>query len=51
MLNGFVAMVLDESLTCTVKLLVPAAVGVPVITPAAEIANPSGSAPELILQV
>ena len=41
-----------ESFTCTVKLDVPAVVGVPEITPveAAKV-SPTGSDPELIVQV
>ena len=40
-----VAVVLFESVTCTVNGYVPAVVGVPEITPAALNANPGGSGP------
>jgi hypothetical protein len=39
------------SLTTTVKLKVPLAVGVPDITPAEERENPGGNWPELIVQM
>jgi hypothetical protein len=39
------------SLTATVKLKVPLAVGVPAITPAGERANPGGNWPELTVQL
>ena len=40
-----------ESLTVTVKLELPDALGVPLITPAVERVNPAGSEPEAKLQV
>ena len=49
-LRAFVAAAFAESLTWTVKLLVPMAVGVPVITPAGSRASPAGSAPVVIDQ-
>ena len=51
MLNGCVTVCTEllESMTLTVKLNVPAAVGVPVINPVVELmANPGGSDPALI---
>ena len=40
------------SVTCTVKLLVPAVVGVPLITPVALLrVNPAGSVPTVILHI
>ena len=39
----------EESVTNTVKLAAPAAVGVPVKAPAVESARPAGSAPALIV--
>ena len=50
-LNAFVAVVLAESFTCTVKFAVPAAVGVPEIVPAGASVRPSGSFPAVVLQV
>jgi hypothetical protein len=47
MLKDWVAVVLAESFTCVVKLLDPAAVGVPEITPPADRERPAGSAPPL----
>jgi hypothetical protein len=39
-------------LTCTVKLVMPAVAGVPVVTPVAEFKDrPGGSMPSIILQV
>jgi len=53
--NGFVAVSgvgTVESVTFTVKLKEPAAVGVPEIVPvAADIVSPAGSPPELMLQL
>ena len=49
--NDFVAAVLALSVTCAVKLNVPAAVGVPLSTPAALNASPAGSVPALTFQV
>src|SRR5262249_60607247 len=43
--NAFVAVVFAESFTCTVKLAVLAAVGVPAITPAALSERPAGRLP------
>ena len=43
--SALAAVALEESFTCTVKLLVPAAVGVPVIAPAEERESPAGSVP------
>ena len=40
-----VAVAPDESVTLTVKLNVPAAVGVPLSTPAADKVNPAGNVP------
>jgi hypothetical protein len=40
-----------ESVAFTVKLKLPEAVGVPLITPAVERVNPAGSEPEAKLQV
>jgi hypothetical protein len=50
MLSAFVAVCfgLLESVTCTVKAKVPAAVGVPEIAPALLSVRPAGSAPALI---
>jgi hypothetical protein len=45
--RALVAVVFAESLTCTVKLLLPDAVGVPDIAPAAERVRPAGRAPAL----
>ena len=49
MLKAFVALCAFKSLTCAVKLLVPAPVGVPEITPllGARV-NPAGKVPETI---
>ena len=49
--NALVAVPLALSATCTVKLLVPAAVGVPLMTPALLKLKPAGSVPELTDQV
>jgi hypothetical protein len=46
-LSAFVAVVLAESLTCTVKLDVPAVVGVPASTPAMLRERPAGKVPAL----
>ena len=53
MLSCFVAVSagLPESATCTVKVEVPVAVGVPEITPLALRLNPLGSVPEAKLHV
>ena len=40
-----VAVALDESVTLTMKLKVPAAVGVPLRMPAADKVNPAGNVP------
>src|SRR5689334_340609 len=45
MVSALVAVALLESFTCTVKLLVPAVVGVPEIAPAGESASPAGRLP------
>ena len=49
MLNGFVAVTLDESRTCTVNELEPAVVGVPEIVPAGDSESPAGIDPALTL--
>lgn len=49
--RGRVAVALVESVTCAVKVEVPAAVGVPEMTPAVEMLRPAGSVPLLMLQV
>jgi hypothetical protein len=41
------ALAAAESLTCTVKVLVPLVVGVPLITPAELSDSPAGRAPEV----
>jgi hypothetical protein len=41
----------SESVTATVKVMVPAVVGLPVIVPLLCRLNPTGSVPELRLQV
>jgi hypothetical protein len=46
-LSAFVAVVLAESLTCTVKLELPAVVGVPARIPAALRERPAGKVPAL----
>ena len=46
MLSALLAVILEESLSCTVKLLRPGVVGVPVMAPAAESAMPPGNAPD-----
>ena len=52
MLKGLVAVTLLASLARTVKLLVPAVVGVPLRTPVAVFSViPAGSVPTLMLQV
>jgi hypothetical protein len=51
MLSGCVAVPAFASLTCTVKLEVPAVVGVPVIAPAVLRLNPAGRAPTVVDQV
>ncbi len=50
--KAFVAIcgVLAESFTCAVKLKLPAAPGVPAITPALESDNPPGNCPDAMLQ-
>jgi hypothetical protein len=51
-LNGVLAVTEFESVTCRVKLLVPAAVGVPEITPVAGARDkPTGKVPEMTDQV
>jgi hypothetical protein len=45
-LSCFVAVVFDESLTCTVKLVLPAVLGVPEMTPAGLSERPAGRFPE-----
>lgn len=50
MLRGAVAVPAAASVTLTVKLEVPTAVGVPVIAPAFKF-NPAGSVPALMLQL
>ena len=40
-----------ESVTCTLKVVVPSAVGVPLITPPVLMFNPAGRVPELRAQV
>ena len=50
-LSGLVAVVLAESLTCTVKFDVPAVEGVPEIVPPVASVSPSGSDPDVMLQV
>jgi hypothetical protein len=51
MLSGWDALRLLASVTCTVKLLVPATVGVPVIAPVLAFSDsPAGKLPELIDQ-
>jgi hypothetical protein len=51
-LNAFVPVLFAESVTCTVNDAVPAAVGVPEITPVdATRLNPAGGAPALTLQL
>jgi hypothetical protein len=39
------------SSACTVKVLVPAAIGVPLIKPDVERASPAGKLPEIVVQV
>jgi hypothetical protein len=52
MLNAFVPVLFAASVTCTVNDAVPAAVGVPEITPVdATRLNPAGNVPALTLQV
>lgn len=52
MLSGWVAVMLSASVTCTVKLLVPSTVGVPVIAPVLLFSDrPAGKLPALIDQV
>jgi hypothetical protein len=48
MASGLVALVPCASLTATVKLLEPAAVGVPVIVPVLESVIPAGKVPAAI---
>jgi hypothetical protein len=51
-LNAFVPVLFAESVTCTVNDAVPAAVGVPEITPVdATRLNPAGNVPALTLQL
>jgi hypothetical protein len=51
-LSDFEAVKEFASVTCTVKLLVPVAVGVPEITPVVGVsANPAGNVPERMDQV
>ena len=50
MLKFAVANALLASVTFAVKLLVPAAVGVPDMTPALDSVNPAGKLPVLIVQ-
>lgn len=49
--RALVAVALTLSLTWTVKLLVPAVVGVPVITPAVLMVSPAGRVPAVLDQV
>jgi hypothetical protein len=52
MLRGWVAVMLSASVTCTVKLLVPSTVGVPVIAPVLVFSDsPAGKLPGPIDQV
>ncbi len=51
MLNGWVAVAFALSVTCTVKLAVPAADGVPLMVPAADNDNPAGRDPDETDQV
>lgn len=50
MLKAWLTVVDVESATCTVKLSVPADVGVPVMVPALENDKPCGNAPEARVQ-
>ncbi len=50
-LKILVATALPESFTCTVKLAVPAAAGIPEIVPPGASVSPAGSAPVLTLHV
>ena len=49
--NVFDAVVLAVSVTCSVKLNVPVAVGVPLSTPAVENVMPAGSEPDVSAHV
>jgi hypothetical protein len=49
--SGFDAVLLDESRTWTVKLLVPGSTGAPEIVPPAPSVRPSGSEPDVIDQL
>ena len=51
MLNNLVAVAPALSVTCTVKLVVSAVVGIPLMTPAASRTSPVGRVPEARLQV
>ena len=51
MVSACEAVAFALSLTCTVKLEVPAAVGVPLIVPLAESERPAGSEPVVVDQV
>ena len=51
MLKAFVAVALELSFTCTVKLAVPAVVGLPLMPPFALRDKPSGSEPAVMDQV